>query len=71
MHTIFQNINPLLPSTDVARDIAWYIDKLGFHKVFSYTDPETKQVDYAGLGRQNLYFGKTRPGAPMNSACTT
>jgi uncharacterized damage-inducible protein DinB len=56
MHTKFRHINPVLPSSDVARDSAWYTENLGFQEFFRNTDTKTNRVDYAGLGRQNLYF---------------
>ncbi len=56
MRTTFRYTNPVLPSTDVARDIAWYTENLGFQRLFSHTDPELNQVSYAGLGRQNQYI---------------
>lgn len=56
MHTTFCHMNPVLPSTDVARDIAWHTEKLGFREFFSNTDPKHNRVDYAVLGRQGLYL---------------
>jgi hypothetical protein len=49
MQTTFFNIIPVLPSADIARDIAWYKDKTGF---------ETKYADnmYAVLCRNNSYI---------------
>lgn len=54
MHTTFRHMNPVLPSIDVARDIDWYTEKLGFQVFFSNTDPRHNRVDYAGLARQGL-----------------
>ncbi|MEI9910966.1 MAG: VOC family protein [Bacteroidota bacterium] len=33
----FQQIIPVLPSSDLARDVAWYKDKTGFEPVFADT----------------------------------
>lgn len=35
MDTQFINIIPVLPSQDIARDVAWYHEKLGFETLFS------------------------------------
>jgi hypothetical protein len=49
MKTAFFNIIPVLPSADIARDIAWYKEKTGF---------ETTYADsmYAVLNRNNMYI---------------
>ncbi|MEZ4942865.1 MAG: DinB family protein [Saprospiraceae bacterium] len=54
MHTSFRHMNPVLPSTDVARDIRWYTEKMGFQEFFSNTDHKLNRIDYAGLSRQGL-----------------
>ena len=39
MNTAFLNIIPVLSSADVARDIAWYKEKMGFECLYkTYTD---------------------------------
>ena len=47
MNTEFFTIIPVLPSANVARDIAWYEEKTGFKKYFS-------DKMYAVLCRENL-----------------
>ena len=54
--TKFLYLSPVLASSDVARDIAWYENKLGFKNVFDSTRYSDGPVDYAVLGRQELYF---------------
>jgi hypothetical protein len=49
MKTEFLHIIPVLPSADIARDLAWYKEKLGFQERFS--DPM-----YAGMVRENIYI---------------
>ena len=43
------NIEPVLPSADIERDLAWYEEKTGFIKVFG-------DNMYAGLKRDHLLF---------------
>lgn len=47
MNTEFLNIIPVLPSTNIARDIVWYEEKTGFKEYFS-------DKMYAVLYRDNL-----------------
>lgn len=47
MNTNFQSIIPVLPSSDIARDIDWYKEKTGFEPVFA-------DNMYAVLHRDNL-----------------
>lgn len=56
METTFLHISPVLASADVARDIAWYEQKLGFTNVYDSTHYSDGPVDYAVLGRQNLFL---------------
>jgi hypothetical protein len=49
MKTEFLGIIPVLPSADIARDIAWYKEKVGFEEMFS-------DHMYAGLYRDNIYI---------------
>lgn len=49
MEAQFLTIVPVIPSTDISRDIAWYHEKTGFEAVFS--DPI-----YAGLRRDGLWM---------------
>lgn len=54
--TKFLHMSPVLASGDVARDIKWYEDKMGFENVFDSTAYSEGPVDYAVLGRQNQYL---------------
>lgn len=54
--TIFEYISPVLASSDVARDILWYKEKLGFQNVYDSTQYQEGPVDYVVLGRQKLFF---------------
>ena len=47
METKFLHISPVLPSADIKRDVAWYVEKVGFELVFA-------DDMYAVLKRQNL-----------------
>jgi hypothetical protein len=49
MKTEFLGIIPVLPSSDIIRDVAWYIEKVGFEEIFS-------DHMYAGLHRDNIYI---------------
>ncbi|HAO45720.1 MAG TPA: glyoxalase/bleomycin resistance/extradiol dioxygenase family protein, partial [Chitinophagaceae bacterium] len=40
---------PVLPSSDIARDLAWYKEKTGFEAVFADTM-------YAVIRRENIYL---------------
>ncbi len=48
-HTTTLCIVPVLPSSDIARDISWYDEKTGFKEVFH-------DNMYAVLKRENLYI---------------
>lgn len=52
------NLCPVLPSLDIARDIAWYEEKLGFRNVYdsSMYNEDDRPVDYAVLKRENMYI---------------
>lgn len=47
MKTEFLNIIPVLPSSDIERDVAWYKEKVGFETYYS-------DKMYAVLYRENL-----------------
>ena len=49
MKTEFLGIIPVLPSANIARDIAWYKEKVGFEEIFS-------DHMYAGLRKDNIYI---------------
>lgn len=49
-------MSPVLASENVARDIEWYEQKLGFKNVYDSTAYSDNPVDYAVLGRQDLYL---------------
>ncbi len=49
MKTEFLGIIPVLPSSNIARDVAWYNEKAGFEEKFS-------DSMYAGLHRNNIYI---------------
>ena len=48
MATEFLTIIPVLPSSDIERDVAWYKEKTGFESIFF-------DKMYALLRRENLY----------------
>lgn len=54
--TEFLSLSPVLASANVARDIRWYEEKLGFKNVFDSTHHSAEPVNYAVLGRQGLYL---------------
>ncbi len=54
--TEFLQICPVLASADVARDVEWYENKLGFKNVFDSSAYQEGTIDYAVLGRQKLFF---------------
>ena len=56
MFTKFEYINPVLPSGDINRDIAWYESKLGFKGIPNASTEPNAAPDYAVLGRQNLFI---------------
>ena len=49
MKTEFLGIIPVLPSADIARDVAWYKEKIGFKVRFS-------DSMYAGLLRDGIHI---------------
>ncbi len=49
MKTEFLGIIPVLPSSDISRDVAWYKEKVGFEEIFS-------DHMYAGLHRDSIYI---------------
>jgi hypothetical protein len=49
MKTEFLGIIPVLPSADIARDVAWYKEKAGFELIFS-------DSMYAGLYRDGIFI---------------
>lgn len=54
--TQFIHISPVLASADVPRDIEWYEAKLGFKNVYDSSRYQKGPIDYAVIGRQNLFF---------------
>ena len=54
--TRFLYLSPVLASSDVSRDIAWYEHKLGFKNVFDSSVYQKGEINYAVVGRQNLYL---------------
>ena len=56
IQTEFLRISPVLASADVARDIEWYVSKLGFKNVYDSTQYQDGPVDYVVLCRQNICF---------------
>ncbi len=54
--TKFLFLSPVLASTDVSRDVEWYEQKLGFINVYDSSNYQDGQIDYAVVGRQNLYL---------------
>lgn len=54
--TRFLYINPVLASADVSRDIKWYEEQLGFKNVYDSSAYQDGPVDYAVVGRQDLYL---------------
>ena len=49
MKTNFIGIIPVLPSTNIERDIKWYEEKTGFSKTFAADG-------YAGIARENIHI---------------
>jgi hypothetical protein len=47
--TEFLSVKPVLPSADIARDVAWYEEKTGFKSVFA-------DKMYAVICRDDLYL---------------
>lgn len=54
--TQFLHTSPVLASSDVARDVAWYESKLGFENVFDSTAYQEGPMDYAVIRRDNAFF---------------
>ena len=52
----FLYMSPVLASPDVSRDIGWYENKLGFKNVFDSSAYQKGTIDYAVVGRQNLFL---------------
>lgn len=53
-HPALLEINPVLPSGDMQRDIEFYESKLGFKKVFDFKEKEDDPSTYAVLWRENI-----------------
>jgi hypothetical protein len=49
MKTKFIGIIPVLPSTNIERDLEWYQEKAGFSQTFAADG-------YAGLARENIHI---------------
>ncbi len=54
--TKFLFLSPVLASADVRRDVEWYEIKLGFKNVFDSTRYEAGPMNYAVVGRQELFL---------------
>ncbi len=54
--TKFLYMSPVLASADVARDVAWYEQKLGFKNVYDSLAYQEGPIDYAVVGRQKLFL---------------
>ena len=54
--TTFLHVSPVLASADVPRDVSWYEKQLGFRNVYDSTRYQEGPMDYAVVGRQNLYL---------------
>ncbi len=52
--TKFLKISPILPSSDVVRDIKWYEEKLGFKLGYNSGMYEEGTINYAVLNRQEI-----------------
>ena len=52
-HSSLLEINPVLPSGNMHRDIEFYEGKLGFKKVFDFKEKENDPSTYAVLWREN------------------
>lgn len=53
---ILKFISPVLASADVPRDIKWYEEKLGFKNVYDSSAYQEGKIDYAVIGRDNLFM---------------
>jgi uncharacterized glyoxalase superfamily protein PhnB len=49
-------ISPVLASADILRDIKWYEENLGFKNVYDSSAYQDTEIDYAVIGRDNLYM---------------
>lgn len=49
-------ISPVLASANVARDVKWYKEKLGFKNVYDSSAYQDGKIDYAVVGRDNLFM---------------
>lgn len=49
-------ISPVLASADVDRDVKWYEEKLGFKNVYDSSAYQDGEIDYAVIGRDNLFM---------------
>lgn len=54
--TSFLHVSPVLASSNVQRDVAWYKEKLGFTNVYDSTRYQEGPMNYAVVGRQGLYL---------------
>ncbi len=54
--TKFLHLSPILPSLEVAKDIVFWEQKLGFKNVYDSTHYGEDPVNYAVLCRQNLFI---------------
>ncbi len=54
--TQFLYMSPVLASADVARDVVWYEQKLGFKNVYDSLAYQEGPIDYAVVGRQKLFL---------------
>ena len=52
----FLHVSPVMASSDVERDIKWYEEKLGFKNVYDSSAYQEGKIDYAVIGRQNLFL---------------
>jgi len=52
----FLYLSPVLASINVVRDLAWYIQKLGFKNVYDSSAYSEGSIDYAVIGRENFFL---------------
>ncbi len=45
-----------MASADVANDVRWYEEKLGFKNVYDSSAYQDGEIDYAVIGRDNLFM---------------
>ena len=69
VETKFLHMNPVLASSNVTRDIAWYEEKLGFKNVYDSSAYSDGPIDYAVVGRQNLFL-HLQYQFPKDMTCT-